>query len=103
MIERICVIFSDFFVNFVSSCTRYVYEMAMWRICSSNTVSAVVFRGVWLIMNDFNFQKQVWTDVKMVLRRIMALSMEWKPIYSGGPRLEARRRLKAQRSYSVSP
>jgi hypothetical protein len=35
---------------------------------------------VWLTRNDFVFKRQDWTDVKLVLRRVLVLTMEWKPI-----------------------
>jgi hypothetical protein len=40
-----------------------------------------VLRGVWLIRNDFVFNKQDWSDVKLIWMRFLRLSMEWKPIY----------------------
>jgi hypothetical protein len=46
----------------------------------SLVVSAAVLRGAWLIRNDFVLKKQIWTDVKLILRRILVLSMEWSPI-----------------------
>jgi hypothetical protein len=45
-----------------------------------NVASAVVLRGIWLIRNAFLFKKQEWLDVKVVLRRILRLMMEWEPI-----------------------
>jgi hypothetical protein len=35
----------------------------------------------WLIRNDSMFNKQVWSDVKCILRRILKLSLEWRCIY----------------------
>jgi hypothetical protein len=43
-----------------------------------NVISTAVLRGLWLIRNDTVFNKQGWTEVKTVLRRIYKLSMEWK-------------------------
>jgi hypothetical protein len=39
-------------------------------------ISSAVLRGVWLIRNDFVFKQQTWSDVKLVLRRILKLSMK---------------------------
>jgi hypothetical protein len=47
----------------------------------ANTISAVVLRGLWLTNNDFVFNKQDWSDVKLILRRILKLSLEWKVIF----------------------
>jgi hypothetical protein len=38
-------------------------------------------RSIWLIRNDCIFNNQVWSDVKVVLRRIQRLILEWKPIF----------------------
>jgi hypothetical protein len=46
----------------------------------ANTISAAALRGVWLTRNDFDFKWQDWTDVKQLLRRVLALAMEWKPL-----------------------
>jgi hypothetical protein len=46
----------------------------------ANIISAAVLRGIWLIRNEFVFQNQVWLDVKMVLRKVMTLTMDWRPI-----------------------
>jgi hypothetical protein len=35
-----------------------------------NVISTAVLRGLWLIRNDTVFNKQGWTEVKTVLRRI---------------------------------
>jgi hypothetical protein len=45
-----------------------------------NVASAVVLRGIWLTRNAFLFKKQEWLDVKVALRRILRLMMEWEPI-----------------------
>jgi hypothetical protein len=41
-------------------------------------ISSAVLRGIWLTRNDFVLNGQVWLDVRMVWRRIRALSVEWK-------------------------
>jgi hypothetical protein len=43
-----------------------------------NIISTTVLRGIWLTHNDFVFNGQVWSDVKLLLRKIWKLSMEWK-------------------------
>jgi hypothetical protein len=40
-----------------------------------------VLRGLWLTRNDFVFNKHVWLDVKIVLKRILRLRVEWEPIF----------------------
>jgi hypothetical protein len=47
----------------------------------ANTISVAVLRGIWLIRNEFVFHNQVWADVKMVLRKVLTLIVEWRPIY----------------------
>jgi hypothetical protein len=47
----------------------------------ANTISAAVLRGIWLIRNEFVFHNLVWADVKMVLRKVLTLIVEWRPIY----------------------
>jgi hypothetical protein len=45
-----------------------------------NTISATVLRGIWLTRNKFVFQNQVWADVKMVMGKVLALTVKWRPI-----------------------
>jgi hypothetical protein len=40
-----------------------------------------VLRGIWLKRNEFVFKKQDWLDVKLILRKILKLTLEWKVIY----------------------
>jgi hypothetical protein len=47
----------------------------------ANTISVVVLTGIWLIRNEFVFHNQVWADVKMVLRKVLKLTIEWRLIY----------------------
>jgi hypothetical protein len=62
----------------------YILVASKWlsndKFYIANTISTVVLRGVWLIRNEFVFQNQVWSEVKMVLRKVMALTLKWKPI-----------------------
>jgi hypothetical protein len=48
------------------------------KFCVENMISTVVLRGIWLVRNDFVFHQhqQVWSDVKLILRRILKLSWE---------------------------
>jgi hypothetical protein len=41
-------------------------------------ISTPVLRGIWLVRNDFVFHQQVWSNVKLILRRILKLAWEWK-------------------------
>jgi hypothetical protein len=41
-----------------------------------------------LIRNDLIFHKQVWVDVKMVLRRMLRLTMEWQITFKESRREE---------------
>jgi hypothetical protein len=60
----------------------YISVASKWlskeKIYVVNIITAVVLRGLWLTRNDFVFYAQVWSDVKLVLRRILSLSMEWR-------------------------
>jgi hypothetical protein len=40
-------------------------------------ITAAVLRGLWLTRNNFIFNNQVWSDVKMIWRLIRKLSSEW--------------------------
>jgi hypothetical protein len=40
-----------------------------------------VLRGIWFKRNEFVFKKQAWLDVKLILRKILRLTLEWKVIY----------------------
>jgi hypothetical protein len=44
-----------------------------------NIISIAVLRGISLTtQNDFVFNNQGWSDVKLFLRRMWKLSMEWQ-------------------------
>jgi hypothetical protein len=64
--------------------TDYISVASKWlsrdKFYIANTILVAVLRGIWLIRNEFVFQNQVWSDVKMVLRKVMALTVEWSPI-----------------------
>jgi hypothetical protein len=44
-----------------------------------NIISIAMLRGD-IVRNDFVFNKQVWLDVKCILRRIWKLTLEWRII-----------------------
>jgi hypothetical protein len=44
--------------------------------------------GIWLIRNDFIFNKQEWVSVKQVLRRMLRLTKEWMVIVKEAKREE---------------
>jgi hypothetical protein len=48
------------------------------KFCVANMISTPVLRGIWLVRNDFVFHQQVWSNVKLILRRILKLAWEWK-------------------------
>jgi hypothetical protein len=60
----------------------YISVAAKWlqkeKLCGTNIITRVVLRSAWLIRNDFIFNKQVWVDVKMILRRMLRLTLEWQ-------------------------
>jgi hypothetical protein len=58
----------------------YISVASKWhseeKSYTTNIISSAVMRGLWLTRNDFVFNNQVWSDVKMELKRIWKLSME---------------------------
>jgi hypothetical protein len=60
-------------------CCCYLSVTSKWlqkeKFYNVNIISTVVLRGIWLIRNDFIFNKQVWSDVKLILR-MLRLTME---------------------------
>jgi hypothetical protein len=64
--------------------TDYISIAAKWlskeKYYVTNLISSAVLREIWLIRNDFVFNDQVWLDVKIVWRKIITLSMEWKDL-----------------------
>jgi hypothetical protein len=61
--------------DYVSIPTRWLNKK---RYDAVNIISTVVLRGIWLTQNDFVFNNQSWSVVKLVLRRIWKLSVEWQ-------------------------
>jgi hypothetical protein len=39
-------------------------------LCCKYTISTVVLRSIWLIRNDFIFNKQIWSNIKLILRLV---------------------------------
>jgi hypothetical protein len=60
----------------------YMSVAAKWldkkKYDAVNIISTVVLTGIWLTRNDFVFNNQDWSDVKLVLRRIWKLKLEWQ-------------------------
>jgi hypothetical protein len=71
-----------------------MYVAAKWlsgeKAYITNIISSAVVRGLWLIKNEFVFNDQVWSYVKMVVRRIWKLSMEWSIICKSSKMKEMR-------------
>jgi hypothetical protein len=63
--------------DYLSIATKWLHKE---KYHCTNIFSATVMRSIWLIRNDCVFNNQVWSDVKLVLRRIQKLILEWKPI-----------------------
>jgi hypothetical protein len=61
--------------------TNYLSVVGKWldkkKYSVINMITAAVLRGLWLTRNNFIFNNQVWSDVKMIWRLIRKLSSEW--------------------------
>jgi hypothetical protein len=71
--------------------TDYVSVASKWlhdKFNVANTISTAVLRGLWLTRNDFVFNKQDWSDVKLILRRVLKLLLEWKVIFKEAEMME---------------
>jgi hypothetical protein len=64
--------------DYLSVASRWIHKKKCYGI---NIFTTAVLRGVWLIRNEMVFNNQVWSDVRSILRRILQLIMEWKPIF----------------------
>jgi hypothetical protein len=64
--------------DYLSVASRWIHKKKCYGI---NIFTTAVLRGVWLIRNEMVFNDQVWSDVRSILRRILQLIMEWKPIF----------------------
>jgi hypothetical protein len=71
--------------SYISVASKWLHRE---RFYSANIITFAVLRGLWLTRNDHVFQNQVSLDVKTVLRRILRLTVKWRPIFkqekSGG-------------------
>jgi hypothetical protein len=65
-------------LDYLSVASKWLHKDKNYRV---NIISITVLRGVWLTKNDLVFHKKDWTDVKLIWRRILKLSLEWRPIY----------------------
>jgi hypothetical protein len=65
--------------------TDYISVASKWlqkeNLYGTNIITTVVLRSVWLIWNDLIFNKQAWVVVRMVLRRMLRLTMEWQTTF----------------------
>jgi hypothetical protein len=64
--------------DYISVASKWLSEEKSYI---TNIISSAMMRGLWLTRNDFVFNNQVWSNVKIVMRRIWKLSMEWAIIY----------------------
>jgi hypothetical protein len=65
--------------------TYYISIASKWlhkdKFYGASIISIALLWDIWLNRNDFVFNKQVWSDVRIILRRIMTLTREWKVIF----------------------
>jgi hypothetical protein len=61
--------------NYISVASRWLHKEKYYV---ANTISTAVLRRICLIINYFIFNR---SDVKLILWKIMKLSVEWRPIY----------------------
>jgi hypothetical protein len=61
-------------IDFLSVASKWVCTEKHYM---TNVISSAVMRGVWLIRNDFIFNKQAWSDVKRIWKKIWLLTSEW--------------------------
>jgi hypothetical protein len=64
--------------DYLSVASRWIHKKKCYAM---NIFTTAVLRGVWLTRNEMVFNNQVWSDVRSVLRRILRLLLEWKPIF----------------------
>jgi hypothetical protein len=64
--------------SYISIAEKWLHKEKYYMVYM---ISSTVLRGVWLTRNDFVFNKLVWSDVKLVLRKVLKLSLEWKALY----------------------
>jgi hypothetical protein len=63
----------------------YIFVASKWlqkeKMYRTNIISTVVLRSIWLTRNEFIFNKQVWRDVRQILRKMLRLTMEWEVMF----------------------
>jgi hypothetical protein len=64
--------------SYISVASKWLHREKFYI---ANIITSAVLRGLWLTRNYHVFQNQVSLDVKTVLRRILRLTVEWKPIF----------------------
>jgi hypothetical protein len=52
--------------DYISVASKWLHEKSY----TTNIISSAVMRGLWVTRNDFVFNNQVWSDVRMVLKKI---------------------------------
>jgi hypothetical protein len=52
--------------DYISVASKWLREKSY----TTNIISSAVMRGLWVTRNDFVFNNQVWSDVRMVLKKI---------------------------------
>jgi hypothetical protein len=62
-------------VDYVSIASKWLQKEKLY---GTDIITTVVMRAIWLIRNDMIFNYQVWVDVKMVWRKMLKLTLEWK-------------------------
>jgi hypothetical protein len=82
------------FLNIVVG-DSYISVASKWlsreKHYSVNIITIAVLRGLWLTRNDMVFQRQVWQEVKTVLRRALRLTSEWWPLIKEEKLMEMKR------------
>jgi hypothetical protein len=64
--------------DYLSVASKWIHKNRCYGV---NIFTFAVLRGIWLTRNRMTFDNQVWLDVKVVLRKILFLIMEWRVIY----------------------
>jgi hypothetical protein len=52
--------------DYISVASKWLREKSY----TTNIISSAVMRGLWVTRNDFVFNNQVWSDVRMMLKKI---------------------------------
>jgi hypothetical protein len=65
-------------LDYISVAEKWLHIEKFYGV---NMISTTILKGIWLTRNDFVLNNQVWSDVKLVLERVLRLSLEWKELY----------------------